>query len=569
MARMIPPIIGADPPPGEKLIYQRLAEDPDCADWIVLHSLHLAEVRRAAEGEIDFVIIMPGAGILCLEVKSHRSAHRGQDGLWRLGSQAPTDKSPFAQAARGMHGVLDYLGRKRLDLQQVPVWSAVWFTHASADLPDSPEWHSWQLLDRHDLRRPIAQSLGAVMHNARLHFAQKFSRFDVSSKDPSIELAEALAAQLRPRFELSMSPKEVSKERAAERLSFVEEQYEALDLMEQEPRVLFTGPAGTGKSLLAAEAARRAATRGDRVLFVCFNRLLGANLTAAFADLPTVTARTLHSYMVDAAGVPVPEPASRDWWQATLPELALEAALDASDTYDVLIVDEIQDVASNQAYLDVLDASLVGGLGGGRWLMFGDFEKQMLYGGGRDGRADLAARCSHFSKPTLSHNCRNTPQIGSAASRLSGMPMDAYKGYRRRDDGVRPIFRAYTSASGQQQLLLSALDTLHNEHYGNHEIVVLSARSDGSTAAALVESGSARLAPYGSHGKKIPYTTIHAFKGLDAPAIVVTDVEDVAGAAAESLLYVALSRASDRLVVLAEAGAMKKLAGMLVDGRDD
>ncbi|AXH96793.1 nuclease-related domain-containing DEAD/DEAH box helicase [Ornithinimicrobium avium] len=568
MARMIPPIIGADSPPGETLIYQRLAEDPDCKDWIVLHSLHLAEVRRAAEGEIDFVIIMPGAGVLCLEVKSHRRAHRGPDGVWRLGSQPPTDKSPFAQAARGMHGVLDYLGRKRLDLRQVPVWSAVWFTHASADVPQSPEWHSWQLLDRHDLRRPISQSLGAVMHNARKHFAQKFSRFDVNSSEPSKELATALAAQLRPRFELSMTPKQVSKERAAERLSFVEEQYEALDLMEQEPRVLFTGPAGTGKSLLAAEAARRATARGERVLFVCFNRLLGGTMTAAFADLPTVTARTLHSYMIHTTKVSVPEAASQEWWQATLPELALEAALELSEPYDVLIVDEVQDVASNQAYLDVLDASLVGGLGSGRWLMFGDFEKQMLYGGGHDGRGELAARCSHFSKPTLSHNCRNTPQIGSAASRLSGMPMNAYRGYRRRDDGVRPIFRAYTSAIEQQQQLLAALDTLTSEHYGSSEIVILSAKTEDSAAAVLAENGSPRLAPYGNHGKKIPYTTIHAYKGLDAPAVVVTDIENAGDAAAQSLFYVALSRASDRLVVLADAKAMKELAGILV-GRDE
>lgn len=561
---MIPPIIGADPPPGEKLIYQRLAEDPDCKDWIVLHSLHLAEVRRAAEGEIDFVIIIPGLGILCLEVKSHKTADRGADGLWRLGSQAPTDKSPFAQAARGMHGILDYLGRKRLDLQQVPVWSAVWFTHASANLRDSPEWHSWQLLVRHDLRRPISQSLSAVMHNARAHFAQRFSRF-AHGQEPNPALAEALARQLRPRFELSMSPKEISQERAAERLSFVEEQYEALDLMEQEPRALFTGPAGTGKSLLAAEAARRAEARGARVLIVCFNRLLGSSLASSFADLPNVSARTLHSYMLDRAGVAVREGAAQDWWQTLLPELAFASVLESAENFDVLIVDEVQDITSNAAYLDVLDASLAGGLGGGRWLMFGDFEKQMLYGGGRDGRTDLAERCPHFSRPTLAHNCRNTPQIGSAASRLAGLPSTAYKGYRRRDDGVLPVFRAYSNQAEQERLLVAALNALRGEHYGNDEIVVLSARADRSVAAALGAEVGSRLAPFGHAGKKVPYTTIQSFKGLDAPAVVVTDVEDAGGAAAEALLYVALSRASDRLFVLAHTTAMKKLANTLIE----
>ena len=40
------------------------------------------------------------------------------------------------------------------------------------------------------------------------------------------------------------------------------------------------------------------------------------------------------------------------------------------------------------------------------------------------------------------------------------------------------------------------------------------------------------------------YGTIHAFKGLDAPAVILTDIDDVSGAAAEALLYVGLTRAT-------------------------
>ena len=564
MARMIPPVLGSDPPPGEKLIYQRLAEDPDCQDWIVLHSLHLAEVRRAVEGEIDFVIIIPEVGVLCLEVKSHRTADRGTDGLWRLGKDAPTHKSPFEQAARGMHSVLDFLGRKRVDLQQVPIWSAVWFTHASANLPDTPEWHSWQLLDRNDLRRPVSATLRAVMGRARHHFALKFSRFEPAGREPNLALCEALASRLRPRFELSMTPREISAERAAERLGFIEEQYEALDLMEQESRALFTGPAGTGKSFLAAESARRAAARGESVLFVCFNRLLGAALRTGFVDTQRVYARTLHGYMLDQSGLEIPDDAAEEWWEEDLPVAALETILDRTDGFDVLIVDEVQDVAATPAYLDVLDASLVGGLAGGRWLMFGDFEKQLLYGGGKDGRDDLSARCPHYSRPKLFHNCRNTPQIGAAASRLSGLPSTAYKGFRRRDDGVAPSFRAYGSQAEQERLLLDALDSLRAEHYHSNEIVILSTRSAESVASRL--GCTNKVGPYGRHGQRVPYTTIHAFKGLDAPAVIVTDVEAVGTPATEALLYVALSRASDRLIVLASKDAMTELAGALVGG---
>ena len=48
-----------------------------------------------------------------------------------------------------------------------------------------------------------------------------------------------------------------------------------LDLLGGNRRCLFEGAAGTGKTLLALEFARRCAQSGDRVLLICFNRLLG------------------------------------------------------------------------------------------------------------------------------------------------------------------------------------------------------------------------------------------------------------------------------------------------------
>ena len=54
-----------------------------------------------------------------------------------------------------------------------------------------------------------------------------------------------------------------------------EEQYARLDELEENPRCLFEGAAGTGKTLLALEYARRADRGGSKVVLVCFNRLLG------------------------------------------------------------------------------------------------------------------------------------------------------------------------------------------------------------------------------------------------------------------------------------------------------
>ena len=58
-------------------------------------------------------------------------------------------------------------------------------------------------------------------------------------------------------------------------MSLTEEQYDRLDELEANPRCLFEGAAGTGKTLLALEYAKRASNSGANVLMVCFNRLLG------------------------------------------------------------------------------------------------------------------------------------------------------------------------------------------------------------------------------------------------------------------------------------------------------
>ncbi len=50
--------------------------------------------------------------------------------------------------------------------------------------------------------------------------------------------------------------------------------------LDTQPRVVVYGGAGTGKTVLAVDAARRLASAGQRVLFLCFNRLLAAKLAS-------------------------------------------------------------------------------------------------------------------------------------------------------------------------------------------------------------------------------------------------------------------------------------------------
>jgi hypothetical protein len=60
------------------------------------------------------------------------------------------------------------------------------------------------------------------------------------------------------------------------------------------------------------------------------------------------------------------------------------------------------------------------------------------------------------------------------------------------------------------------------------------------------------------------YTTIQSFKGLDSPAIVVTDIEHLASEHFSSLFYVATTRALERLHILVHETAKADIMNALV-----
>src|SRR6185437_13784882 len=134
VARMIPPVC---PPEckstGEREIFSRLRDDPGTSDWLVLHSLDVAQHLRQVAGEIDFVIIVPGKGVLCLEVKACRELHRNE-GLWHYGPVASTSgdpRGPFRQASEGMHSIRARIAAKAPGLAGVVFWSAVAFPYVT------------------------------------------------------------------------------------------------------------------------------------------------------------------------------------------------------------------------------------------------------------------------------------------------------------------------------------------------------------------------------------------------------------------------------------------------------
>jgi len=559
MARMIPPeVIASCSSAGERELFFKLRADSQTREWIVLHSLNLARHRKQVSGEIDFLILVPNKGVLCLEVKGCSSL-RCENGMWFYGRDAQGDpRGPFRQASEAMHSLRSKIQRQCPQLSHVLFWSAVLFPYVEFSIA-SPEWHPWQVIDAAHFRSaPSSETILTVLENARDYLAAtKTARwFRPNSASPTSEECARLLAFLRPDFELHEDMRSHARRSDAELQRFTEEQFDCLDSMENNERVLFSGPAGTGKTLLALEAAKRAQLAGRKVLFLCYNKHLGKWLRQQISSIPTsVVCRTLHSFLLELSGLPqAPQNADYHFWQTTLPQMCLKNGSDNTGSpllFDEVIVDEAQDILREQ-YLPLLDMFVKGGLAAGRCRLFGDFEKQAIYGPVSPDITAILQR-SGFAFYSLRTNCRNLPRIAALVHLLGGLEPD-YKRIRRPDNGKdsEPAYRFYQNREEAAAILVETVRSFVNKGCAPRDLIVLSPKSDRDCLAANITGARAEMfRPLDQAAPdKVPFTSVQAFKGLEAHVVIITDIEHLDSGQAEDLFYVGITRALDALVVL-------------------
>jgi hypothetical protein len=581
---MIPPLVAAETPKGERQLFAKLRDDPAAKDWLVLHSFDIRRHVTRSEGEADMVIVAPGQGVLCVEVKGCSVIRKG--GLWTYSYDPPRTSTvgPFRQASEAAHSIRQYLAHKDPSLGSLLFQSAVLFTEV--DFVDkSLEWEPWQVIGRTDfLRHPISILVNRVLDAAhtRCRSRDPMPAWYSSRSRPTPRQLEVVLRALRPDFEYVASGRTSIELSEAAVRKFTEEQFDALDHLDDNRRVVFNGPAGTGKTFLAIEAARRAVRQGHSVVLLCFNSLLAAWLKRetemisqeAKARSQAFQVGSLSGIMRGVAKVNIPAKADSDFWDVELPMRAVDALLDDGrdvPSFDLLLVDEAQDLLS-APFLDVMELLVSGGLGSGRWAMFGDFEKQAIYteNGAAAGLERLRIRTADsISTYRLRINCRNATRIAEAVTITSGLSPGYSRVLNAADSAdVDPSF--YRNAFHQEEQLLAMIAGLLKS-FAPEEIVVLSMRSDTASCVARLtrEQASWYFAPYREEPEvsaAIRYSSVHAFKGLEAAAIILTDIEAIDDEQSKALLYVGMSRARVRLHILMNERLRSSYDAMLTAG---
>ena len=281
MATMCPDVpVTAAPESAEARLYLSLRDLPD--EYRIYHSVSYYLTPRAGEplreGEIDFLILHPELGLLVLEVKGGKISYDGRTKVWTSINRHGTAneiQDPFRQGQHGEKSLIREIERRGFFNGSGPTFAhghAVAFPDCRYDPERIPFAAPRELvIDADDLENGALEAVNRVFRTI-----QQGRAVQPMTK----KLVKQLGQQvLAPHFQLAST---LRQDLGVERTAFVrlvDEQFACLDAIEANPRVLVEGAAGTGKTVVACEAARRLATDGANVLLLCYNRPLGSQLS--------------------------------------------------------------------------------------------------------------------------------------------------------------------------------------------------------------------------------------------------------------------------------------------------
>ncbi len=332
-----------------------------------------------------------------------------------------------------------------------------------------------------------------------------------------------------------------TKLRRDELVALDADQLKLLDCIDQNPRMLVTGGAGTGKTLVARDLYRRLEASEARPLYLCSTSALARALRGWGLE-HAWTVREFAVQLLDQAGIVIAEGKSPAQWSSEHWELApLQAATDALPEvelpYRSLLVDEGQDLSSS-------DWDLVEAMAGEAPLwVFADLGQSFWEQRGvRDGLVPASFeltrryRCpeplAKLADWYLDRDAVPKDETGAIAElRVVRVPTPSAvikkvsaEITRARGEGASPGDIAVLVLAGQTRTELGVADRI-----GPHPVV----RADADDA-----------------DEQIVADTFLRFKGLDRPWIIVSELYR-AGQRYDVRMHIALTRATVGCVVVA------------------
>ena len=506
------------------------------------------KIQRIKEGEIDFLILHPKYGLLVIEVKGGREInYNGEENQWYSLDYKGNNhqiKDPYFQGSRQSHEIMKYLKHTSIpgfDPFKMPFGHAVIFPGISSLLGYfPPHVEKWFTLTSNDLD-DIENKIITIMKR----WGQGKNFDGIKSK----VMKQLISQTLIPKFKLIYSVGEHIRDQDKIIWEMTQQQFNFINFIENHNRACIQGFAGTGKTVLAQEKARRAAQHGKKVLLLCFNKYLKNFLVKSLSEFDgDITVNNFHSlcwHYIKESGQEFNPPSDnlQHFWNEEVPLMMIQALENITERFDTIIIDEAQDFSDN--WMIVIE-ELLFSKENGELYIFSDPQQDIFH---RSGHSDIIK--SPFK---LYENCRNTQEITKLISKIIQKNISNPVNH---PTGAPVIFKSFKNKQEELIQLESLLNTLINtEKIPATEIVMLSYYQQNNTCLADTETiNNYKItdSPNNAHKKQLRFSTVSSFKGLEANVVILIDVDEFV---ADKIMknYVASSRARHLLYIFKKTG---------------
>ena len=502
---------------------------------------------RHKDHEVDLVALMPDSGIVTVEVKGSHVWYDAHQGWLIQRDGQPQRIDPVGQARDACYALRNYVeadprwgsrGRLRWGHHIVLPRTQL---HDGFATPDCPRWQVSGANDLEALGQRLWDTTSLYRRDARLP----------TSDDINL-VCEILSGRNQPVRDLVAIADD--RQALADRLTM--EQANLLNVTRLLNRVEIRGGAGSGKTVLAMRQAKDLASgRGggarQRVGVVCYSYGLAEYLRRELLVGSRGKRPAFVGTFEDLGrswGVPITgDRQDSGFWEMELPARMAEAALRLDDgvRFDAIIIDEAQDFADDwwTPLLNSLRDEQVGGL-----YAYSD-ENQRVFA--RFGRPPVA-----MVPLVLDHNLRNTRQIGESFVPLAPTSMELRGG-----DGPEVSF-VPARVSEALEVADEQVEALLEEGWRPQDIALITMGARHPVQAERQQTmGFAGYWDDFWSNDDIFYGHVLGFKGMERRAVVLCVNEDGTRDRGRERLYVGLSRATDRLVVVGDLAAIERMGG--------
>jgi hypothetical protein len=496
------------------------------------------------ERELDLVVAWPGVGIAAIEVKGGHIAHEA--GGWFQGSGVNRHRiDPVGQVQDARHLLTTMLNRRALGAGRARTAHLVAFPHV--DVPG--DWEIAEapreiVIGRGDLPSAAQRVKHAIERQGAGH-----RPFDEIELDGLVDL---LAGSMPAQLEL-LSEAAALEDRVEQ---LTRDQARILDMLRDHTRLRVIGAAGSGKTWLALEQARRRAKAGERVALLCYSRGLGRYLERVTQTWPRNQRPAYVGLFHDLPrtwGAEAGADDDSDYWENRLPAQLgeLAAALPRSELFDSVVVDEAQDFGE-QWWISLMQCLRDPDHGG--LFVFMD-EAQHVFA--RGGAVPITT-----SPIVLDENLRSTKQIAQIFGAFTDDHVRPRGGAGAR---VRLVEASFDEAIGVGD---DAVEALLDEGWRPGQVALLTTGPRHEAQRIAVEhAGHQAYWDDFFDEKDVFYGHVLGFKGLERTVVVLVVNGFRDEERARKLLYTGLSRARVLLVVVGPRTEIEWLGGPAVVSR--